>query len=199
MSDSGIQPAMANDEERWVEQARRGDRSAFRHLVEAYARVLFTLCVRITRDAALAEDAVQEALFNAWRHMQDFDGRSTFKTWLHRIAVNAALEQMRRRNVRHETVDVAAGKDEDGDDFLLQTSTDEPGPEQQALGNEICRHVEDHLGRMTIIERTAFVLRHAEGHSIEEIAQTMSMNASASKQAIFRAVRKLRGALQPLR
>jgi len=52
---------------------------------------------------------------------------------------------------------------------------------------------------MSVIERTAFVLRHAEGHSIEEISQTLSMNASASKQAIFRAVRKLRGALQPLR
>jgi RNA polymerase sigma-70 factor (ECF subfamily) len=198
MSDPGIQPAMANEEERWVEAARRGDRNAFRRLVEAYARVLFTLCVRITRDATLAEDAVQEALFNAWRHIRDFDGRSSFKTWLHRIAVNAALEQM-RRNTRHETVDVTAGDDEDGDDFLLQTSAGKPGPEQQALGDEIGRHVEEHLGRMTVIERTAFVLRHAEGHSIEEIAQTMSMNASASKQAIFRAVRKLRGALQPLR
>jgi len=189
---------MANDEERWVAAARRGDRSAFRHLVEAYARALFALCVRITRDAALAEDAVQEALFNAWKHIEDFDGRSSFKTWLHRIAVNAALEQM-RRNARHETVDLAAEGGEDGDDFLLQRSADDPGPEQQVLGDEIGRQVEDHLGRMTVIERTAFVLRHAEGHSIEEIAQTMSMNASASKQAIFRAVRKLRGALQPLR
>jgi RNA polymerase sigma-70 factor (ECF subfamily) len=198
MTDPRIQAPMANDEERWVAAARRGDRNAFRLLVEAYARVLFTLCVRITRDAALAEDAVQEALFNAWKHIGDFDGRSSFKTWLHRIAVNAALEQV-RRNARHETVDVAAEAGDDGDDFLLQRTGDDPGPEQQALGEEIGRHVQDHLGRMTVIERTAFVLRHAEGHSIEEIAQTMSMNVSASKQAIFRAVRKLRGALQPLR
>ena len=198
MTESSIQPGMANEEERWVASARRGDRTAFRHLVDAYARVLFTLCVRITRDAALAEDAVQEALFNAWKHIADFDGRSSFKTWLHRIAVNAALEQM-RRNARHETVDASAGGEDDDDDFLLQRAVDEPGPEQQALGEEIGRQVEDHLGRMTVIERTAFVLRHAEGHSIEEIAQTMSMNISASKQAIFRAVRKLRGALQPLR
>jgi len=197
MSEAPIQGAMANEEERWVASARRGDRTAFRHLVEAYARVLFTLCVRITRDAALAEDAVQEALFNAWKHIAEFDGRSSFKTWLHRIAVNAALEQM-RRNARHETVDAMPATDDD-DDFLLQRPADQPGPEQQALGDEIGRHVEDHLGRMTVIERTAFVLRHAEGHSIEEIAQTMSMNVSASKQAIFRAVRKLRGALQPLR
>jgi len=198
MTDPRIQPAMANDEERWVAAARRGDGNAFRQLVEVYARVLFSLCVRITRDATLAEDAVQEALFNAWKHIGEFDGRSSFKTWLHRIAVNAALEQM-RRNARHETVDVATEAGDESDDFLLQRPSDDPGPEQQTLGEEIGRHVEDHLGRMTVIERTAFVLRHAEGHSIEEIAQTMSMNVSASKQAIFRAVRKLRGALQPLR
>lgn len=197
MADPRIQAAMANDEERRVAAARRGDRSAFRLLVEAYARMLFTLCVRITRDAALAEDAVQEALFNAWRHIAEFDGRSSFKTWLHRIAVNAALEQM-RRNLRHESADASAQGDDD-DAFLLQRSADEPGPEQHALGDEIGRHVDDHLARMSVIERTAFVLRHAEGHSIEEISQTLSMNTSASKQAIFRAVRKLRGALQPLR
>ena len=198
MNEPPIQAGMANEEERWVASARRGDRIAFRHLVDAYARVLFTLCVRITRDAALAEDAVQETLFNAWKHIADFDGRSSFKTWLHRIAVNAALEQM-RRNARHEAVDAPAGSGDEDDDFLMQHAADEPGPEQQALGEEIGRHVDDHLGRMTVIERTAFVLRHAEGHSIEEIAQAMSMNISASKQAIFRAVRKLRGALQPLR
>jgi RNA polymerase sigma-70 factor (ECF subfamily) len=189
---------MATDEERRVEQARRGDRNAFRHLVEAHARALFSLCARITRDAALAEDAVQEALFNAWRHLPDFDGRSSFRTWLHRIAVNAALEQL-RRNARHETAGTDAGGADEDDDFLLRQAGDEPGPEQHALGGEIGRQLEANLARMTVLERAAFLLRHTEGHSIEEIAQTLSLNISASKQAIFRAVRKLRGALQPLR
>src|SRR5512135_1792377 len=97
---SHIQVVMATEEVRWVAEARRGDRNAFRHLVEAYSRALFALCMRITRDAAMAEDAVQEAFFNAHRHLGDFDGRSGFKTWLHRIAVNAALEQL-RRNSKH--------------------------------------------------------------------------------------------------
>jgi RNA polymerase sigma-70 factor (ECF subfamily) len=189
---------MANDEERRVAAARRGDRLAFRQLVDAHARPLFALCVRITRDAGLAEDAVQEALFNAYRHLPDFDGRSSFKTWLHRIAVNAALEQL-RRNSRHAANDIAAGGDDADDDFLLRTPSDAPSPEEHALGSEIGAHVDANLERMTVIERAAFLLRHAEGHSIEEIAQTLSMNISASKQAIFRAVRKLRGSLQPLR
>jgi len=189
---------MANDEERWVADARRGDRTAFRRLVDAYARALFALCVRITRDAALAEDAVQEALFNAYRHLPDFDGRSSFKTWLHRIAVNAALEQL-RRNARHEGVEPGSGSEDDDGDFLLRQASDEPSPEAHALGGEIGREVDANLARMSVIERAAFVMRHSEGHSIEDIAQTLSLNISASKQAIFRAVRKLRGALQPLR
>jgi RNA polymerase sigma-70 factor (ECF subfamily) len=197
MPDPRIQPAMTDDEQHWVAAARRGDRNAFRQLVEAHARALFSLCVRITRDAALAEDAVQEALFNAYRHLADFDGRSSFRTWLHRIAVNAALEQL-RRNARHETVEPAHADDAD-DDFLLPQVSAAPTPEQHALGGEIGRQVEEQLGRMSVIERAAFLLRHTEGHSIEEISATLRLNASASKQAIFRAVRKLRGALQPLR
>jgi RNA polymerase sigma-70 factor (ECF subfamily) len=198
MSLPRIQPDMTNDEERWVAAAQSGERDAFRHLVDAYARTLFVLCVRITRDAALAEDAVQEALFNAYRHIRDFDGRSSFKTWLHRIAVNAALEQMRRRS-KHEVVGADMQTGEDNDDFLLDRTADEPGPDERARGAEISRRVENQLGRMTVLERTAFVLRHVEGQSLDDIAQLLSLNISASKQAIFRAVRKLRGALQPLR
>lgn len=189
---------MSMDEERCLAAARRGDRSAFRPLVEAYARPLFALCMRITRDSMLAEDAVQEALFNAWRHLANFDGRASFKTWLHRIAVNAALEQVRR----HGTQVLAAehiGEEDDGDDFLDSRIDKTPNPDQHAQGSEVGRHIENQLARMSVIERTAFVMRHHEGESLETIGQTLSLNTSASKQAIFRAVRKLRGALQPLR
>jgi RNA polymerase sigma-70 factor (ECF subfamily) len=189
---------MANDEERWVAAAQRGEREAFRLLVEAHARPLYALCARITRDPALAEDAVQEALFNAYRHLRDFDGRSTFKTWLHRIAVNAALEQLRRRS-KHEVVGADLDGEDGEDDFLLRCAADAPTPGQHARGAEITSRIDAELARMSVLERTAFLLRHAEGQSLNDIAQTLSLNISACKQAIFRAVRKLRGALQPLR
>lgn len=185
------------DEERRVAAARHGDRDAFRPLVEAYARPLFALCVRITLDAALAEDAVQEALFNAYRHLRDFDGRSSFKTWLYRIAVNAALEQMRKQD-RHR-VEVADDTDDEDNTLAEQHAAESPGPEAHAHGGEIASRVDAELARMTLLERTAFTLRHAEGCSIEDIATALSMNSSACKQAIFRAVRKLRHALQGIR
>jgi len=187
---------MANDEERWVAAARHGDREAFRQLVEAHARPLFALCSRITRDAAMAEDAVQEALLNAYRHLGDFDGRAAFRTWLHRIAVNAALEQLRRQG-KFEYVENAS--DDAQDDFLEHCIGAAPSPRQHAQAQEIRRHIDAELERMSALERTAFVLRHVEGHSLDDISQALSLNISACKQAIFRAVRKLRGALQPLR
>lgn len=189
---------MTDDAER-VERARHGDQAAFRLLVEAHARPLFGVCVRITRDATLAEDAVQEALYQAWRHLADFDGRSAFSSWLHRIGVNAALEQL-RRNARHshELLAAPVGEDEDAD-FLDLQADDAPGPDAHARGAEIGRHAAAHLAAMSALERAAFVLRHVEGESLETIAATLSLNIGQSKQAIFRAVRKLRGAMQGLR
>jgi RNA polymerase sigma-70 factor (ECF subfamily) len=189
------------DEQTWVEAARRGDRTAFRRLVDAHSRPLYGVCGRITRDPVLAEDAVQEALFSAWRNLSGFDGRASFSTWLHRIAVNAALEQLRKRGGgREQVLTDAAPDDEDAaGDFLASRAGDAPGPDQHASGGEIRRRVETELGRMTTLERSAFVLRHHEGQSLEEICGQLSINVSACKQAIFRAVRKLRGALEPLR
>ena len=184
---------MANDEARWVARAGAGDAAAFRHLVDAHAAALFRICARITGDRALAEDAVQEAFFNAYRHLREFDGRAAFSTWLHRIAVNAALGEMRKRN----RVEAALPEDDEAADVLASALEGPPGPERQAASAEFGRDIARQLKRMSAIERTAFVLRHHEGQSIEEISATLSLSESASKQAIFRAVRKLRGALEP--
>ena len=184
---------MANEEARWVAQASEGDAAAFRRLVDAHASALFRVCARITGDKTLAEDAVQEAFLNAYRHLRDFDGRAAFSTWLHRIAVNAALEQMRRRK-RSET---ELPDDDEGED-VFSTVEDAPGPDRHARSAEIRRDIETELKRMSTIERTAFVLRHHEGQSLEEISAVLSLSTNASKQAIFRAVRKLRAALEPV-
>lgn len=180
--------------------ARAGDQLAFRRLVDSNARALFQVCFRITRDAALAEDAVQEAFYKAWRALESFDGRATFSTWLHRIAANAALEQL-RRNARHRReVGEAVADDEDTEpDFLAGRADDAPGPEARASGTQIGQRIGLYMDRLSPTERTAFVMRHWEGERLENIAAVLSMNTGQCKQAIFRAVRKLRGALEPLR
>ena len=185
---------MTDDEARWIASAGAGDAVAFRRLVDAHAGALYRVCARITADKAIAEDAVQEAFFNAWRHLRDFDGRAAFSTWLHRIAVNAALEQMRRRG----RVESALPEGEEGEDLLARALEARPGPERLARSAELRRDIEAELARMSVLERSAFVLRHHEGQSLEDISAALSLNVGACKQAIFRAVRKLRFALEPL-
>lgn len=187
------------DKAQSIARARAGDQQAFRSLVDANARALFQLCFRITRDAALAEDAVQEAFHKAWRALGEFDGRAAFSTWLHRIAANAALEQL-RRNARHRHEPVDGLCDEDAEpDFLAGLADDAPGPEAQASGTQIGQRIGVHMDRLSPAERAAFVMRHCEGERLETIAVALSMNTGQCKQAIFRAVRKLRHALEPLR
>jgi len=176
-----------------VERARKGDAEAFRELVEGYSSKLFRLAYRITGDEQSAEDAVQEAFLRAYRSLDRFDSRSQFGTWLHRIAVNAALDLARkqqRQNLRHE--ERPAGEDEP------PLPSPAPGPDRIVLSLEVERAVRSALSSLSAMERTAFVLRHFEGRSIAEICEQLGLGASAGKQAIFRAVKKLRRVLEPL-
>src|SRR5262245_3691886 len=182
---------MTDDEARWIARARAGEAAAFRHLVDANGPALFRVCARITGERALAEDAVQEALLNAFRHLANFDGRSAFSTWLYRIAVNAALAQVRKR--RYQEV---AWPEGEGDAAPFDAADESPTPDRHAMSAETRRQVDAELARMSPIERAAFVLRHQEGRSLEEICAVLSINVSSAKQAIFRAVRKLRAALE---
>lgn len=181
------------DDSELVARAAGGDQAAFRVLVERHAAPLHRVCARITGDAALAEDALQEAFLNAWRELPRFEGRARFSTWLHRIAVNAALMQRRAQSPWGRRIA------DDADGSLLDAQVDHaPGPEQLAHAAELGAQAEQAMERLTPLERAAFVLRHYEGASIAEIMLALDANESAAKQAIFRAVRKLRAALTPV-
>jgi RNA polymerase sigma-70 factor (ECF subfamily) len=170
-----------------VERARNADQGAFRELVERHANRLFGLCRRILDDAHLADDAVQDALISAWRELPRFDGRARFSTWLHRIAVNSALMLQRSRR----------GDFEQASEVLVDAPASGVGPEQGA-GAEQVRHATAHaMASLTEMERRAFGLRHFEGFAIAEIAAVLGVNDNACKQAVFRAVRKMREALSP--
>ena len=178
-----------------VERARAGDAGAFRELVVSYSPKLFRLAFRITGDEQSAEDAVQETFLRAWRSLRRFDSRAQFGTWLHRIAVNVALDLARRQErqrSRHEGLsDGRTGEDD-------PLPSPEPGPDRIALSLEVERAVRSGLAGLSAMERTAFVLRHFEGRSIAEICAQLGLGASAGKQAVFRAVKKLRRVLEPL-
>jgi RNA polymerase sigma-70 factor (ECF subfamily) len=133
-----------------------------------------------------AEDMVQETLLRAWRQIRRFDGRASFSTWLHRICANCAIDFLRSRN-RWRT--------DDSDPFQNLASTT-PSPERVASSSQTAAMLEPALAALSDVERTAFVLRHYEGLSIEEIAGALGVQSGAARHSIFRAVRKLRVALE---
>lgn len=142
----------------------------------------YNACLRITRDAELAADAVQDALLKAWARRHEFRGEAALDSWIHRIAINAALDLLRKRKRRAE--------DELHDDgFELPPSET---PDQEYTDEAMGRDLSVALQRLSTKERTIFLLKHVEGWKLDEIAEAQQTNVNNVKSILFRAVRKLR-------
>ena len=177
-----------------VAQARAGDQDAFRALVERYSRKVFRLGYRMTSSEQDAEDVVQETFLRAYRNLHQFESRANFGTWIFRIAVNAALDLMRKRQRHEESHDPV---DPEGSQESPALAATDPGPDRLVFSAEVKQKVERALAGLSPMERTAFVLRHFEGMSIEEIGSALGLRQSATKNTVFRAVQKLRRELEP--
>ena len=179
-----------------VARARDGDRDAFRALVERHSRYIYSLAHRMTGNAQDAEDVVQEAWLKAHKQLSRFEARADFRTWLHRIAVNCSIDLIRGRKHQetgHDASDLdALDSAHGGHDQRV-----DPSPERLMLSTEVQETVGRAMDGLTPMERAAFVLRHFEGQSIEEISRELGLKANAAKHSIFRAVRKMRLALEP--
>ena len=175
-------------------RARQGDGEAFRALVERHSRSVFRLAYRMTGNEQDAEDVVQESFLRAYRQLGRFESRANFGTWLYRIVANCSVDLMRTKQARHDMT-----RSESLEEAAHLPSTDWPDPERLAESGEIQRRVVEALAELSPLERAAFTLRHYEGRSIEEICKTLGLGTSAAKHSVFRAVKKLRVALEPLR
>jgi len=140
----------------------------------------YSACLKITRNHDLAEDAVQDALLNAWNKRHQFDRSARLDTWIHRIAINAALQLLR--------------KNRPGVFEPLETDVEEPSPtpEHVRADEELGRDLAGAMRNLSEIERVCFVLKHLEQWRLKEIAEEIGSNVGTVKQAIFRAVKKLR-------
>ncbi len=180
-----------------VARACAGEPEAFRVLVDRYSRKVFRLAYRMTRNEQDAEDVVQETFLRAYRRLRQFESRSSFGTWIFRIAVNSALDLTRKLGRREQAEQQMPG-DEVGAEKLCQLPTPEPAPDRLLLSGELKHKVENVLASLSPKVRTAFVLRHYEGMPIEEIGSVLGLKGSATKNSIYRAVQKLRKELEPL-
>lgn len=174
--------------------ARRGDTDAFRLLVEHHSPAAFRLAYRMTGNEQDAEDVVQESFLRAYRHLGRFEERANFSTWLYRIVANCALDVLSARKTKRDQ-----SMKDDLDAAERVPAPRASGPDRAAEDAEIASRVSLALDGLSPQERAAFTLRHYEGRSIQEIAVALGLGVSATKQSVFRAVKKLRVTLAPLR
>jgi RNA polymerase sigma-70 factor, ECF subfamily len=182
----------------FVTRARSGDADSFRILVERHSRPLFRLAFRMTGNEQDAEDVVQESFLRAFRQLAKFDERASFGTWLYRIATNCSLDLVRSKKRRSERMATAPeGAAGDLEDLVAALPSDSPTPERMALSGEVRDKVTVAMNELSATERTAFVLRHFEGMCIEDVSRVLGCQPGAAKHSVFRAVQKLRRALEP--
>lgn len=163
-------------EQVYIERARDGDSHAFAWLYRKHFVRLYRLCLHMTRDEGIAEDCVQETFFNAWRALNRFEVRSTFSTWLHRIAINVALRQRRRQaKLTTEPLDTAAV---DARDWVIDTPIEV---------RDITRAVEKLPNGMCAV----LVFAGIWGYSHQETSRMLGIPETASKTQLHRARKRL--------
>jgi RNA polymerase sigma-70 factor (ECF subfamily) len=179
-----------------VARVKAGDHEAFRHLVERHSRGVFRLAYRLTGHEQDAEDVVQETFLRAFRQIRRFEARSSFATWLYRITVNCSHDLLRQRpragtrpSLDDPVLGLAAG---------LADETASADPLRELASRRIDERVRSAMRELSDQERSAFAMRHFEGLSIDEIGRALDLKTSAAKHSVFRAVQKLRRALDPV-
>lgn len=174
-----------------VERAIAGDLGAFNELVGLYQNYLFSLVVRVVNDRDSAADAVQEAFFSCYKNIGRFRGDS-FRSWLTRIALNAATDILRYRKRR--PADPYPEWDDDG---WQPPTGEETSPEREAIRRNTAEILSRALAQITADQRAAIVLYDVEGYDYQEIADMTHVSLGTVKSRIHRgrlALRDVMGA-----
>jgi RNA polymerase sigma-70 factor, ECF subfamily len=191
-----MQPGTAHvsDDELATRVAGR-DHLAFEALMRRHNQRLFRVARAILADDTEAEDALQDAYLDAYRHMAEFRGEAQLVTWLTRIVVNQALMR-RRKQKRHANVVSLQAAAHPGDAAFEALSDDsiEPPP-HAALRAEVRRVMERRIDDLPLAFRTVFIMREVEDMSVQETAEALSIPAATVRTRLFRARALLREAL----
>jgi RNA polymerase sigma-70 factor (ECF subfamily) len=171
-----------------VQRARGGDMRAFERLYRDHIGAVFGLCLRMVRDRTYAEDCAQEAFVNAWRALGRFETRSSFGTWMHRIAVNVVLSRRRKAGSQVEAKLSAEDPQEEIADAPGEWTLDTPVEVDE---------IESAIGTLPDGARDALVLCGIYGYSHGEAAQMLGVAEGTCKAQLHRARALLRTRLEP--
>ncbi len=184
-----------------VALAREGREAAYRELIRRYERPVFSLILRMVRDRQLAEDLAQETFIKALNAIATYRPEFKFSSWIFKIANNAAIDQLRRREVDTLSIDGApnATSADDIEATALQVGDKGETPLAELEARELGTHIERAISRLRPEYRSCIMLRHVEGLAYEEIAQLLDLPLGTVKTYIHRARHELRDMLAHLR
>jgi RNA polymerase sigma-70 factor (ECF subfamily) len=176
-----------------IESAQRGDKAAFKKLVQRHQRRAFAIALGLLRDEQDAREVVQEAFLRVYRGLDSFHGGSSFFTWLYRIVTNLSIDLMRKPARRDAELD--PNREIDEADIPLLSRIDGADPLDVLRRAEIRNKLEAALEALPIYHRGVIVMREVEGLSYEEMAEAMGVSKGTIMSRLFHARQKLQRAL----
>ena len=184
-----------------VALAREGREAAYRELVRRYERPVFSLVLRMVRDRQLAEDLAQETFVKALNAIATYRPEYKFSSWIFKIANNAAIDHLRRRDLNTLSLDGSpnATSQDDIEATALQVGDKSESPLAELEARELGTSIERAIGQLRPEYRSCILLRHVEGLAYEEIAQMLDLPLGTVKTYIHRARHELRDMLAHLR
>jgi RNA polymerase sigma-70 factor (ECF subfamily) len=193
-NETGAAPAKrrtdASEEYAFLAAAKRGDSAAFEFLCKQSANMVFRVARRMMRNNEDAEDVLQESFQQAFIHLNRFNGDSRFSTWLSRIAINAALMKLRKKQHLWESLDES--NEDEQSSHRIDVEDQGLNPEQLYAQSERQQILAEAMNELTPGMRKAIELRELDERSGEETAQIMGISVSAVKARVFHGRRKLR-------
>lgn len=186
-------------ENQWVEEARAGSTDAFGKLMETHQKQLLGFLFSYTGRLDVADDLTQETFVKAWRAISGFKGNSRFQTWLFQIGLNNLRRWGRRdtlRRFREQVLDLfpKGGEDSRGIDFPDRGGESDPVGRAENRARE--KELKEAVGRLPPKEKMVFLLRHEQGMTMREIAETLEVAEGTAKAHLFHAVQKLRKSVE---
>ncbi len=184
-----------------VEQARAGSEPAYRELIRRYERPVFSLIYRMVRDRELAEDLAQETFVKVLNALASYRPDFKFSSWIFKIANNAAIDHLRRRQLETLSVDGApdATTADQMESSSLELADRAESPLQELEARELGSLIEQAISRLRPEYRACIILRHVEDRSYEEIAEILDLPLGTVKTYLHRARAELKAMLGPWR
>jgi len=178
------------DERVLVERAKNGDKKALSQLVQTYSERIYNLALRILRNREDAEDVLQETFLTVIEKINSFDGRSSFFTWIYRIATNASLMRLRKNKVVFQQLNDSPDFQESVESrVFIDWSQD---PSLNLYDEEVKKKLDEAINKLSDIYRGVFILRDIEGLSIKETSAILQITEENVKIRLRRARQFLR-------